>query len=100
MRVPKMAQISSSWCQSLEERARRDISTPKIIPTWFKLTSETSRLKPILPSELAPDLPRSSSMTKTLSLGQPINCARATRPYCKRVDSWWSKTCWAVDCLT
>ncbi len=95
-----MAQISNSWCQSFEERARRDISTPRMSPTWFRLTSETSRLKPVLPSELAADLPRSSSMSRTLSSGQPICLARARSPYCSRVDSWWSKTCWAVDCLT
>ena len=43
---------------------------------------------------------RSSSMTRTRSVDQPSASARATKPYCNRVDSWWTSTCWAVDCRT
>ena len=43
MRGPKKAQTSNTWCQSRLERESREISNPKTIPTWAKLTSATKR---------------------------------------------------------
>jgi len=71
----------------VQERARRDISTPKMIPTRSRLTSVTKRWNPARPSALAPDLPRSSSMTSTRAGAQPNSAARLVSPYCRRVDS-------------
>jgi hypothetical protein len=39
-------------------------------------------------------------MTRTRPAGQPNSPARAVSPYCSRVDSWCSSTCWGVDCRT
>src|SRR5437867_5483838 len=100
MSVWKSAHNSSNWCQSLLERANRDISTPRMRPTWSRLTSDTSRWKPARPSAVVADFPRSSSMTSTREGAQPQACARVVRPYCSRVDSWWSSTCWGVDWRT
>ena len=55
---------------------------------------------PTRPAVLAPDLPRSSSITSTREAGQPNPTARSTSPYCNRVDSPWSSTCWRVDWRT
>ena len=71
MSVPKSAHTSSRRCQSTLERARRDISRPKMRPTWPRLTSVTSRSNPTRPTAVAPDLPKSSSMTTIRSLAQP-----------------------------
>jgi hypothetical protein len=62
--------------------------------------SVTSRPNPTRPAALAPDLPRSSSITSTREVGQPSATARSTSPYCSRVDSPWSMTCWRVDWRT
>ena len=55
---------------------------------------------PTRPAALAPDLPWSSSITSTREAGQPNPTARSTSPYCSRVDSPWSSTCWRVDWRT
>jgi hypothetical protein len=62
--------------------------------------SVTSRWNPARPAALDPDLPRSSSITSTREAGQPKATARSTSPYCSRVDSLWSMTCWRVDWRT
>ena len=86
-RTRKRAQSSSSWCQSLQERASRLISRPRISPTWSRATSASSRWKPGRPSIDWPLLPRSSSMTVTAVRGQPRATARSARAYWRAVDS-------------
>src|SRR4029453_4718556 len=95
--APDSAHSSNSWYQSAPERARRDISMPSTSPTCPRVISVTSRWKPTRPTALDPDLPRSSSITSTREVGQPNPTARSTSPYCSRVDSPWSSTCWRVD---
>jgi hypothetical protein len=98
--APDRAHSSSSWYQSAPERASRDISMPSTSPTCPMVISVTSRPNPARPAVLAPDLPRSSSITSTRDTGQPKVTARSTSPYCSRVDSPWSMTCWRVDWRT
>jgi hypothetical protein len=98
--APARAHSSSSWYQSAPERASRDISRPSTSPTCPMVISVTSRWNPTRPAVLAPDLPRSSSITSTREVGQPNPTARWTSPYCSRVDSPWSATCWRVDWRT
>src|SRR5215217_5685666 len=98
--APDSAHSSSSWYQSAPERASRDISMPSTSPTCPMVISVTSRWKPIRPAALAPDLPKSSSITSTREVCQPSATARSTSPYCSRVDSPWSSTCWRVDWRT
>src|SRR5215204_1052437 len=98
--APDSAHNSSSWYQSLPERARRDISMPSTSPTCPMVISVTSRWNPTRPAALDPDLPWSSSITSTREVGQPNPTARSTSPYCSRVDSPWSSTCWRVDWRT
>jgi len=62
--------------------------------------SVTSRWNPARPAALDPDLPKSSSITSTHEVCQPSPTARSTSPYCSRVDSLWSATCWRVDWRT
>src|SRR4051794_4264760 len=100
MSVSNRAQISSSWCQSRQERASRDISTPSTRPTRPSPTSATSRWNPGRTSAEAPERPRSSSMTTTRSRAQPSWPARPARAYWSRVDSGWRPTCCRVDCRT
>src|SRR5215217_7785454 len=73
---------------------------PSTSPTCPMVISVTSRWNPTRPAALAPDLPRSSSITSTRGVGQPSATARSTSPYCSRVDSPWSATCWRVDWRT
>jgi len=63
--VSAKAQISRRRCQSVELRARRDTSRPMTIPARPSPTSLTSRWKPSRSTALAPDWPRSESMTTT-----------------------------------
>jgi hypothetical protein len=98
--APASAHSSSSWYQSAPERASRDISMPSTSPTCPMVISVTSRWKPTRPAALDPDLPKSSSITSTREAGQPNPTARWTSPYCSRVDSPWSATCWRVDWRT
>jgi hypothetical protein len=98
--APASAHSSSSWYQSAPERASRDISMPSTSPTCPMVISVTSRSNPTRPAALAPDLPRSSSITSTREAGQPSATARSTSPYRSRVDSPWSSTCWRVDWRT
>src|SRR4051794_18939104 len=86
MSVSNRAQISSSWCQSRQERASRDIATPSTRPTRPSPTSATSRWNPGRTSAEAPERPRSSSMTTTRSRAQPSWPARSARAYWSRVD--------------
>src|SRR4029453_10016848 len=65
-----------------------------------RVLAVTNRWKPPRPTALAPDLPRSSSITSTREPGQPTPTARSPSPYCSRVDSPWSSTCWRVDWRT
>src|SRR3954467_9933084 len=65
MSVRNTAHISSNWCQSRQERARRETSIPRTRPTWPRPTSATRRWKPGLSEVEAPERPRSSSMTTT-----------------------------------
>src|SRR3954465_2284412 len=46
MSVSNSAHISSNWCQSRQERARRETSIPRTRPTWPRPTSATRRWKP------------------------------------------------------
>jgi hypothetical protein len=73
---------------------------PSTSPTCPMVISVTSRWKPTRPTALDPDLPRSSSITSTREACQPKATARSTSPYCSRVDSPWSSTCWRVDWRT
>jgi hypothetical protein len=98
--APDSAHNSSSWYQSAPERASRDISMPPTSPTCPMVISVTSRWNPTRPAALDPDLPRSSSITSTREACQPSPTARSTSPYCSRVDSPWSITCWRVDWRT
>lgn len=47
-----------------------------------------------------PDTPRSPSMTRTASAGQPSRLARETRSYWRIVDSVFRSTCIKVDWRT
>src|SRR6266516_984840 len=98
--APASAHSSSNWYQSAPERASRDISMPSTSPTCPMVISVTSRWNPTRPAALDPDLPRSSSITSTREVCQPSATARSTSPYCSRVDSPWSSTCWRVDWRT
>src|SRR6266487_4318141 len=98
--APDSANSSSSWYQSAPERASRDISMPSTSPTCPMVISVTTRWYPTRPAALDPDLPRSSSITSTREVCQPSATARSTSPYCSRVDSPWSSTCWRVDWRT
>jgi hypothetical protein len=98
--APDSAHSSSSWYQSLPDLAKRDISMPSTRPTWPMVISVTSRWNPARPITLAPDLPRSSSITITREVCQPSATARSTSAYCSRVDSPWSATCCRVDWRT
>src|SRR5918995_1075440 len=99
-RHPPSAHSSSSWYQSLPERASRDISVPSTRPTCPKEISATKRWKPARCSALEPDLPRSSSINTTRHASHPSATALSTSAYCSRVDSWWPTTCCRVDCRT
>ena len=68
-RTRNRAQSSRRWCQSLQERASRLISSPRISPTRSRATSASSRWKPGRPSIDWPLLPRSSSITWTCDRG-------------------------------
>jgi hypothetical protein len=73
---------------------------PSTSPTCPNETSLTRRWKPGRASALAPERPRSSSMTTTRDACQPSATARSTSAYCSLVDSPCSRTCWRVDCRT
>src|SRR6478752_1491526 len=78
---------SSSRYQSALLRASRDTSSAKTIPTCPSPTCAASSANPARPAALAPDTPRSSSITRTPARGQPSSTARPTRSYWRAVDS-------------
>ena len=92
MSVSVSAQISSSRCQSVELRARRETSRPSTIPAWPMPTSATRRLEALAIAADAPDWPRSLSMTMTRSSGQPSATARWRSAYWRLVLSVFSNT--------
>lgn len=94
------AQISNNRCQSALLRASRDTSNPITMPAFPIPTSATSRWKPSLPSALAPERPRSPSMTTTWSLVHPRATARWRRPYWRSVEVVFSTTWRSVLCRT
>ena len=100
MSVSPSAQSSSSRCQSVLLRASRDTSSPSTIPTRPRLTSVTRRWKPSRSAALAPDCPRSLSMTTIRSSGQPSATARSRSAYWRRVLSVFSNTWRSVDWRT
>src|SRR5260370_4585480 len=69
-------------------------------PTCPIVSSATSRANPGRLAASAADRPRSSSITITREAAQPSATARSASPYCSRVDSPWSATCWREDCRT
>src|SRR4051812_22678094 len=98
-RVEQRAHLRN-WCQSRQERARRETSIPRTRPTWPRPTSATRRWKPGLSEVEAPERPRSSSMTTTWSRRQPSRQARSASPYWRRVDSRFCSTWRRVDWRT
>src|SRR6516165_123249 len=98
--VPVSAHRSSSWCQSAEERASREVSSARISPTCPSPTSATNSLNPKRPSVDAPERPRSSSTTDTDTGGQPSSIARCLSAYCRARDSWFRSSCVGVDWRT
>ena len=70
------------------------------MPACPRLTSVTRRWNPARSAALAPDCPRSLSMTTTRSMGQPRATARSRSAYCRVVLSVFSNTCRRVDCRT
>ena len=91
---------SSSRYQSALLRASRETSSARTIPTCPRPTWAASSANPERPVALAPDTPRSSSITRTALRGQPNSAARAARSYWRAVDSRL-RLIWAtVDCRT
>ena len=78
-------------------RASREISIPKIAPTSPLQTLPTSSVNPSRATPNLPEIPRSVSITSTSLRGQPSRTASSTRPYCRIVDSVWSRTCTIDD---
>src|SRR5215472_1896006 len=87
IKVSVMTHRSSKRYQSALLRASRETSSPRMIPTRPRATSEAIRVNPPRLATLAPDTPRSSSITITCSLGQPRSHARWANAYCRAVDS-------------
>ena len=82
-----MPHRSSRRYQSALLRAKRETSSPSTMPTRPRATSPIIRVKPERLAALAPEIPRSSSITVTCSGGQPSSQARFTSAYCRAVDS-------------
>ena len=85
--VSVMPARSSSRYQSELLRANRETSSAKTIPTAPSPTCAASSANPDRPVTLAPETPRSSSITRTPARGQPNSTARATNSYWRVVDS-------------
>jgi len=82
----------SSFCgrrrgQSVLLRASRDTPRPSTRPTRASATSAVRRENPERATEPAPERPRSSSMTRMRSSGQPSSRAFAASAYWRSVDS-------------
>jgi len=78
---------SNSRYQSVFERASRDTSKVSTIPTWPNATMLVSSVNPDRTVPREPETPRSASITRTASRGQPNATARSTSAYCRSVDS-------------
>ena len=87
IRVPDMAQISSSRCQSALLRASRDTSRPSTIPARPMPTSATRRWKPSRSAAEAPERPWSVSMVTIRSACQPSAIAFCRSAYWRVADS-------------
>ncbi len=85
--VSVIEQSSSSRCQSVELRARRETSRPSTMPARPRPTSVTSRWKPSRSTAEAPERPRSESMTTTCSADHPSAMARSRSAYWRWVLS-------------
>ena len=97
MSVRNTAQSSMTRCQSLFRRDSRETSVTMTMPTSPRPIAATKRWKPRRRWLLAPDKPRSSSITRTAVSGQPICRARHARSYWRRVLSWLFWICCGVD---
>src|SRR5262249_36183055 len=93
-RVGKAGKID---CQSALLRASRDTSRPSTRPTRASATSAVRRAKPDRATEPEPERPRSSSMTRMRSSGQPSWRALAASAYWRSVDSRLCSTCAELD---
>jgi len=71
-----------------------------MIPTWPSATSATMPSNPSRCPVTDPEIPRSPSMTRIASRGQPSSRARLTKSYWRAVDSVFRSTWTKVDWRT
>jgi|GEM_PF-1380868 len=91
---------SSSRYQAALSLASREASSARMIPTWPSATSATMPSNASRCPVTDPEMPRSPSMTRIASRGQPSCRARLTRSYWRAVDSVFRSTWARVDWRT